>query len=112
MDYQGKNEIENNIISRRSIKKFKPDPVDPNEVVELLNVAKWAPNHKLSEPWRFQLYAGEGKEKFIDAFLLSQERDGSVTDKAKNKASYFRDIPLHLVAIMPEDDRKKRWDED
>ncbi|ARD48509.1 nitroreductase [Sporosarcina sp. P37] len=112
MNYTGKNDVETAIMGRRSIKKFTTDPVDIEELIELLNVAKWAPNHKLTEPWRFQLYADKGKEKFIEAFLASQERDGSVPDKAKNKANYFRDIPLHLVVIMPEDPRKKRWDED
>ena len=112
MSYEGKNDVEKSIIGRRSIKKFKTDPVDIDEVIELLNVAKWAPNHKLTEPWRFQLYADEGKEKFIEAFLTSQQRDGQVTDKAKKKSEYFREIPLHLVVIMPEDPRKKRWDED
>ncbi|PIC73519.1 nitroreductase [Sporosarcina sp. P17b] len=112
MSYEAKNDVEKSIMGRRSIKKFSADPVDIDEIIELLNVAKWAPNHKLTEPWRFQLYADEGKEKFIEAFLTSQKRDGEVTDKAKNKAAYFRTIPLHLVVIMPEDSRKKRWDED
>ncbi|ARF14172.1 nitroreductase family protein [Sporosarcina ureae] len=112
MNYEGKNAVEKSIMGRRSIKKFKKDPVDIDELIELLNVAKWAPNHKLTEPWRFQLYVDEGKERFIEAFLTSQERDGNIPDKAQNKAAYFRDIPLHLVVIMPEDSRKKRWDED
>lgn len=112
MSYTGKNDVERSIIGRRSIKKFKTDPVDIDEVIELLNVARWAPNHKLTQPWRFQLYADGGKEKFVEAFLASQERDGTLPDKAKNKAAYFRDIPLHLVVIMSEDSRKKRWDED
>lgn len=112
MSYEAKNDVEQAIINRRSIKKFKKDPVDIEEIIELLNVAKWAPNHKLTEPWRFQLYAGAGKEKFINAFLSSQRLDGTLPDKAKKKAAYFRDIPLHLVVIMPEDSRKKRWDED
>lgn len=112
MSYEGKNDVEKSIMSRRSIKKFKTDPVDIDEVIELLNVAKWAPNHKLTQPWRFQIYAEAGKERFVEAFLASQKRDGTLPDKAKNKAAYFRDIPLHLVVIMPEDSRKKRWDED
>ena len=112
MSYEGKNDVEKSIIGRRSIKKFKKDSVNIDEVIELLNVAKWAPNHKLTQPWRFQIYTDAGKEKFVEAFLASQKRDGISPVKAKNKAAYFRDIPLHLVVIMPEDSRKKRWDED
>lgn len=113
MTYEAKNDVEKAIIGRRSIKKFKTDPVDVEELIELLNVAKWAPNHKLTEPWRFHLYAGEGKEKFVQAFIDSRPKvDGEVATKVKNKAAYFRDIPLHLVVIMPEDPRQRRWDED
>jgi len=110
---EGKNAVEQNIISRRSIKSFKKDPIIAEEIIELLNVAKWAPNHKLTEPWRFQLYVEEGKEQFVQAYIESQPKvDGEISGKTKNKAQYFRDIPVHLVVIMPEDPRQKTWDED
>ena len=38
--------------------------------------------------------------------------DGEIPSKVLNKADYFRSIPLHLVVIMPEDPRQRRWDED
>lgn len=107
------NAIDQNIIERRSIKKFKVDAVNVEEIIELLNVAKWAPNHKVNEPWRFQLYTEAGKEKFVQAFIDSMRTpDGEVPPKVLNKADYFRSIPLHLVVIMPEDPRQRRWDED
>ena len=65
------NPIDQLMMERRSIKKFKPDAVDVEEIIDLLNIAKWAPNHKVNEPWRFQLYTGAGKEKFVQAFLDS-----------------------------------------
>ncbi|MEK4029604.1 MULTISPECIES: nitroreductase [Bacillaceae] len=110
---EGINAVEENIINRRTIKSFKKEPISPEVIIELLNVAKWAPNHKLTEPWRFQLYVDEGKEKFIQAYIHSQPKvDGDVSEKVKRKAQYFRDIPVHLVVIMPEDPRQRRWDED
>ncbi|MCG7343790.1 nitroreductase [Sporosarcina sp. ACRSL] len=113
MEYIGKNDVEKAIIGRRTIKAFKPDPVDVEEIIELLNVAKWAPNHKLTEPWQFQLYTGDGKDVFVQSYIDSQPTvDGEVSDLVKRKANYFREIPLHLVVIMPEDPRQRRWDED
>ena len=113
MGYVAKNDVEKAIIERRSIKAFKQDAVDVEEIIELLNVAKWAPNHKLTEPWRFQLYAGDGKDTFVQAYVDSQPKvDGEVAPKVQRKAEYFRNIPLHLVVIMPEDPRQRRWDED
>ena len=107
------NHIDQTIVNRRSIKKFKPDAVDVEEIIELLNIAKWAPNHKVNEPWRFQLYTGAGKEKFVQAFIDTMPKDqGETTPQVLKKAEYFRSIPLHLVVIMPEDPRQRRWDED
>ena len=109
----GKNAIEQNIIGRRTIKSFKTDPVNPEEILELLNVAKWAPNHKLTQPWRFQMYTGEGKEKFAQAYLDAQPKvEGEVSEKALRKAQYYKDIPIQLVIIISEDPRQRTWDED
>ena len=108
-----KTTVEQNIISRRTIKSFKEDPIDPEEIIELLNIAKWAPNHKLTQPWRFQLYTGEGKEVFAGAYIDSQPTvEGEVSEKVLRKAQYYKDIPLQLVIIMPEDPRQRTWDED
>ena len=32
-----------------------PEPLDEAVVRELLDVARWAPNHRLTNPWRFRL---------------------------------------------------------
>ena len=43
------------LYGRRMAWKFKDDPV-PREVMErILATAVWAPNHRLTEPWRFFL---------------------------------------------------------
>lgn len=105
--------IDTIIKERRSIKKFKSDALSTDEIIELLEVAKWAPNHKLTEPWRFLLFAEEGKETFIQAYTKSQMgADQSVPEKVQKKAAYFRQIPIHLVVVMPEHPRQKTWDED
>lgn len=50
--------LEETIRSRRSVKEFLPQPV-PRELIErLLEAAVWAPNHRLTEPWRFYVLTG------------------------------------------------------
>ncbi|MCD6300553.1 MAG: nitroreductase family protein [Staphylothermus sp.] len=49
----GSDELLEFLKSRRSIRKFKPDPV-PREVVEkILDTARFAPSARNSQPWRF-----------------------------------------------------------
>lgn len=41
---------------RRSIDLFAPDAVDPATLLAAIEVARWAPNHRLTEPWKFYLF--------------------------------------------------------
>lgn len=50
------------IASRRSVFKFKPEPV-PHEVIErIFSYGRWAQNHHLTEPWRFVVIGEKTKE--------------------------------------------------
>ncbi len=48
-------EVEDAIRSRRTHKAFSPDPVPRDLLDELLELARWAPNHRLTNPWRFRV---------------------------------------------------------
>jgi nitroreductase len=48
-------EVEDAIRSRRTHKAFAPDPVPRELLHELLELARWAPNHHLTNPWRFRV---------------------------------------------------------
>lgn len=39
------------IEHRRNIKHFRPDPIDLSEVLQWLQSAAFAPNHRMTEPW-------------------------------------------------------------
>ena len=41
--------------ARRTHKEFGPEPVDRETLLELLAVARFAPTHHLTEPWRFRV---------------------------------------------------------
>jgi nitroreductase len=47
--------VEEAIRSRRTVKAFEPEPVDRETLDELLELARWAPNHHLTNPWRFRV---------------------------------------------------------
>lgn len=52
------------IRRRTSVRRFRPDPV-PRETIEtLLECAVRAPNHKLTEPWRFAVLTGPSRTRF------------------------------------------------
>lgn len=57
------------IQQRRSVftSQFEPGKVIPDEIIlQLLSNANMAPNHKLTEPWRFNVYSGNGLQTLAD----------------------------------------------
>jgi nitroreductase len=48
-------EIEEAIRGRRTHKAYAPNPVDRATLDELFELARWAPNHNLTNPWRFRV---------------------------------------------------------
>src|ERR687896_1620989 len=55
------------IETRQSIGRVRQDPV-PRELVEkILESAVHAPNHKITEPWRFHVFTGKGRGEFARA---------------------------------------------
>jgi nitroreductase len=47
------------IRSRRTHKTFGPEPVPSDTLDELLGLARWAPNHHRTSPWRFRVLGPE-----------------------------------------------------
>lgn len=99
------------IKSRRSIRQFKSDPVSKEPLIELLNVAAWAPTHGVREPWRFILYMEEARDTLAKAMVDTYSAEDRVK-YAQKKMDYFLHVPMHLIVVMNEDSRQKQWDED
>jgi nitroreductase len=45
--------------ARRTHKEFGPEPVEHETLLELLDAARYAPNHHLTQPWRFRVLGPE-----------------------------------------------------
>jgi nitroreductase len=48
-------DVETAIRTRRTHKAFGPDALSREQIEELLDLARWAPNHNLTAPWRFRV---------------------------------------------------------
>ena len=48
-------DVETAIRTRRTHKAFGPEPLAREQIEELLELARWAPNHHLTAPWRFRV---------------------------------------------------------
>ncbi len=48
-------DLETAIRTRRTHKAYRPEPVPRATLEELFELARWAPNHHLTSPWRFRV---------------------------------------------------------
>jgi nitroreductase len=60
-------EVEAAIRTRRTHKAFRRRPVPRETLDELLELARWAPNHHLTNPWRFRVVGPEALARLKDA---------------------------------------------
>lgn len=49
------------IQSRRTVKAFEQTPLARDELEQLFDAARWAPNHKLTQPWRFRVLGSDAR---------------------------------------------------
>ena len=60
-------DAEEAIRSRRTHKAYGPEPVDRETLDDLLELARWAPNHHLTIPWRFRVLGPETLARLKEA---------------------------------------------
>ena len=66
------------IKTRRSIRKFTSKPVPRKELEELIEVARWSPSYKNSQPWEAIILSGD-KKKALSRTLVDLLEDGKET---------------------------------
>ncbi len=55
------------VKERRSIRKFKPNPVPRELISEIIEKARWSPSWGNTQPWDLYVVSGEPLEKFKKA---------------------------------------------
>jgi nitroreductase len=93
------------ITSRRTNMRVDRDREVPAELVEdLCRLATWAPNHKLTQPWRFIALTGDSRAKLGQAAAEYQQALGEtdVNRLAKTSGKYAR-TPMCLVVACTGD---------
>ena len=56
-------DVETAVRTRRTHKAFRPEQVPRETLDELFELARWAPNHHLTNPWRFRVIGPRALER-------------------------------------------------
>lgn len=101
---------------RRTIKSFTPEPVDPGAIRRLLDAAALAPNHRMTQPWRFLVVGPESRRAY--GRVLGQRKAAKVEDLgvaesivAKLEREYA-ELPAGIAVAMRLDENPEVREED
>lgn len=81
------------IKSRRTIYQFKPKLISLGILNQCLEAAIWAPNHKVTEPWRFWVIGKETQSKL--AVIYAENR---ASKRAEKGSDSFNEIYQKAIA--------------
>lgn len=107
------------ITSRKSTypAQFSGAKIDDAIVWNLLDLARWAPTHRLTEPWKFKVYSNEALERMVElhkSFYLATTELDKRNPRKLEKYNTVKDKTSHLIAIVLDRDEMKRvpeWEE-
>jgi nitroreductase len=74
---KNKTDIGEVIKSRRTTNLFQDKDVPDKYIIQAIDHARWAPNHRLTEPWHFYLIGGKTREKVIELITEIKSSDKS-----------------------------------
>lgn len=109
-----KAEIINEIIrNRRSVfqPQFSGEKVDDSIIEAMIENANWAPTHKLTEPWRFIVFTGNGLEQLAkgqsDVYRQVTEQDGTFKQERFDNLLKKPVLSSHIIAVAMKRDEKR-----
>lgn len=104
------------IRERRSIKRFTDRPVSREEIETLLAAATLAPNHRLTQPWRFYVLGPDARYAY--GLALGERKAKKIEDPdaartvRETVAQEHRALPCMIAVAVVNNDNPEIRDED
>jgi nitroreductase len=96
--------VSNSIRERRSIKRFTQRAITREEIEQLLDAAVMAPNHRLTQPWRFYVLGPQARNAYGLAIGERKALKQPDAEKARSvrdaTAQEYRDRPAIIAVAM------------
>ncbi|MEW6053999.1 MAG: nitroreductase [Nitrospirota bacterium] len=88
------------IMTRMSIRKFKPDVIPVEIIKKVIDTAKWSPSYKNSQPWEVIIISGEKKEQLSGHLVGLLESDTPSCPDLPEPQAWPPDIEARIHALM------------
>ncbi len=101
------------ICSRRTAHSFRADPVPEDVIASALECAIRAPNHKLTNPWRFTRVGPVSRAAIVELGVRLKAERGGLSDAQLDKIrATLSSAPVLLIArqVLSDDAIRRRED--
>lgn len=88
------------IKTRMSIRKFKPDPVPLELLKKVIDIAKWSPSYKNTQPWEVVIISGKKKEELSKILVELLEKDAKPCPDMPEPKSWPQTLDARINALM------------
>jgi nitroreductase len=94
------------ITRRTSVRRFRTEPVPRGMIEQVLDCAVRAPNHKLTEPWRFVVLTGRARDRFAQIRADHRLKRFAEPDSAEARAAAEKvrreaaEVPVYLIVMV------------
>jgi nitroreductase len=108
-------DVDQAIRSRRTIKAFEPKALERETLTELLELARWAPNHHLTNPWRFRVVGPQALERLKQAagdLAAADAGRADATEVARAAAAKLDRAPTLVVCSVVRSEDPVELEED
>lgn len=97
-------ELIEGLATRRSASTFASGCPPRAQIARLIEAATWAPNHHLTQPWRFEVLAGDERVRFGDHLAAWIAGDAGPSDRtprlAESTRTKLQRSPVIVVVIQ------------
>ncbi len=89
------------IANRRSIRKFKKDPIKEEQIEAILDAGNKAPSAKNLQHWRFHVYQGEAKNNLLKFILKEFDKiaEPGVSKYARYSFQIMDEAPVAILVF-------------
>lgn len=88
------------IKTRMSIRKFKSDPVPLELLKKVIDIAKWSPSYKNTQPWEVVIISGKKKEELSKILVELLERNTKPSPDIPEPKSWPQALDARINALL------------
>jgi nitroreductase len=110
-------QLEDAVMGRRSIRAFRPDPVPPAVLREIVDLARWAPSAANTQPWEFTIVGGGPLQVLRSRLRAAAAADpvgkpemtwpANLPERFKTRRLEVGNATMQALGIAPDDTAKK-----